>query len=379
MKKTGIIGYGKMGKDIFNQIFRQPDMSDILVYCRHDADVYSAKVKKELDKSFKRGRITAEQYDVKLKNIRFTSSLECFAECDIIIESISENISAKQEIFRKLDAVVNPECIVTTNTSSLNISELFSGFSNPERCMGLHFFYPVQFSTFAEINILSQTGEKQIDQVNEFLSEIKKKGIVFSGNYHIYMNQFINMSISQAILLYDEENIPMNKFQQILSDIFPMHGLFGMIDGIGLDLLAADAMEFACPRIKPLMNYGTNQMKKWLAEGCSGEPNSFFTGFTEQKNAEREFSEAEKEELCLKVLAPLLKEAVCAASEYGGDIHTMFEAIKDTVGFAESLSFYYDRYGYERISQVLDMMYEKSGLECFNPMEKNVFEKCYSC
>ena len=157
--KIGIVGYGKMGRDIFSLLFGKLAKANIAVYCRHDTDTFTAFTVKELDKSLRRKKITQKEYEFKKNSFIFTDNLTDLSDCNIIIETISENLEEKRHILAELDKITDKTCLITSNTSTLNLSLLFNGISNPERCMGLHFFYPVKLSEYAEINLLSETTE----------------------------------------------------------------------------------------------------------------------------------------------------------------------------------------------------------------------------
>ena len=194
----GIIGYGKMGKDIFSLFFDKLPDAVITVLEIADAEKNTAAVIKTLDKSLKRKKLSQEQYDFKKDSFRFTDDVNDMKDCDIIIEAIFEDIRAKQELFGKLAGIVSDKCLLLTNTSSLDISEVFSGIPNNERCFGLHFFYPVKLTGFVELNILPGTSEEAMDRAKALVTAGGKKPVVFSGKYHIYLNQILSCMVAHA-------------------------------------------------------------------------------------------------------------------------------------------------------------------------------------
>lgn len=335
MNNIGIAGFGKMGRDIFNLFLANPDISHITVFCRHDIEAYTEKMQKELAKSLKRKKLTQEQFNEKSENTRFTENIADLSECDIIIESITENLFAKQEFFQQLYNIAKTDCILATNTSSLSVSDIFADCPNPERCMGMHFFYPVKFSEFVELNVLSETGTEQIEKIKDFLQISGKKSIVFSGCYHIFLNQIINYAISLGISLYNENEMSMKQMQEIFSELFPMHGIFGLIDGIGLNLLANNKMKNCCKRLESVMDYGTRQMKQWLDDGCSGEPNRFFDTFRDKPFTE--ISDSTKQSLIEYVKTEIERRTAEISAEYGGEPQLLIDAVKSTLGFAENI------------------------------------------
>jgi 3-hydroxyacyl-CoA dehydrogenase len=82
-----------------------------------------------------------------------------YAGCDFVIEAIFEELSLKQELFKALEAIVSPECILATNTSSLSVEKMSIGMKNPERVVGFHFFNPVAVMPLLEIARTSQTDD----------------------------------------------------------------------------------------------------------------------------------------------------------------------------------------------------------------------------
>ena len=108
----GIIGYGKMGKDIFSLFFDKLPDAEFTVLEIADAEKNTAAVVKTLDKSLKRKKITQEQYDLKKSSFRFTDNVNDLKDCDLVIEAIFENIQAKQDIARGTNSLGFPVIVI---------------------------------------------------------------------------------------------------------------------------------------------------------------------------------------------------------------------------------------------------------------------------
>lgn len=365
-KKIGVAGYGKMGKDIFELLHsRMPD-TEFTVYVRHDAERYASSVEKLLSKSLRRGKISEEMFEKLSGNYKFTDDMNDLSDCSLIIESITENIDVKKDFFRELEGIVSNDCVFATNTSSLKISDIFSECSPSRDTMGLHFFYPVKLSSFIEIN----------DSTNSFVGDeiaryADKRTVTFRNKYSFYLNQFIVFCISHAFILADKYNIGVSQCMDILSEIFPVHSLFGMADSIGLGLLTSGNTEDNVERIKPVIDYGKNKMIGYLNSGCSGLT-GMFCSFISEVEKDREYTETDKEKFIFDMVSAMLNEAVCAAAD---NDEALIDALYETIGISEEFQVFYSKYGYEKISENLLELNKYTGIDTYISAEKDRFDK----
>ena len=153
-----------------------------------------------------------------------------------------------------------------------------------------------------------------------------------------------------------------------------MHSLFGMADSIGLGLMTSGTTETSVRRIKPLLDSGREKMSSYLAAGCSPETGKFIEFITAQENG-REEKDIDSENFKLDMLSAMLNEAVIAASENEGNIT---EALFDAVGLSENFSFYYKKYGYEKISESLDSLRTYTGISSYETADKKLYDT-YFC
>ncbi len=374
--KTGIVGYGKMGRDIFSLLFGKLAEANIAVYCRHDTDTFTALTVKELDKSLRRKKITQKEYEIKKNSFIFTDNLTDLSDCNIIIETISENLEEKRHILAELDKITDKTCLITSNTSTLNLSLLFNGISNPERCMGLHFFYPVKLSEYAEINLLSETSENSIKKAKQLMAECGKKVIPFSGKYNMYLNQILNAAVCTAIYIKENNQISVEETDKLLSDCFSFGGIFGILDNIGLKLIANSSDCFSIERISSISSYGKSVMNNWIASGCPTEPNCFLDFMKE--NDKSSFSAADKDYVNATMIASILNEMINAAEECDCNFADLTNAVQDIIGLSDTPSNYIKKYGLANLRAALSDLYEKSGFEFFMPSPENLWCKYYT-
>ena len=368
--KIGIAGYGKMGSDIFAQLLGTLDASEFVVYCRHNAAENRDKVMRELDKGQRRKKYSESVCNKRKEAFRFTESIAELGDCELIIECISEDIDAKKDFFAEVGRIAE-SAVLTTNSSSLSVGEIFNGLPDG-RCAGFHFFYPVRLSEYVEINKTEQTSDKTVRMLSELSEKIGKKALVLSGDYHMYLNQFISVAISHGILLAQRYDLSIAKCMECFSELFPFTGLFGMADSIGLGLIMKSSENFRLGRIRELVRFSSGYMRGWLNEGCPEKPGCFLAYMAEREVGRG--TDEPMEDIVLSMAAVMLNEAARAASVCEDDI---IGAVGDAVGLAAPMSEYYGKYGYERINAALTQLYEEYGFEVYKTADRELFD-CFT-
>lgn len=139
MKLVGVIGSGIMGSGIAEVIAKSG--IDVVVRSRSQetADATKNAIENSLKKQVAKAKITQEQLDAAMTHVCVTSKLEDLANCDLIIESVAEDLATKKELFTALDKVVKPNCILSTNTSTLPVIEMAKSTNRPDKVCGIHF------------------------------------------------------------------------------------------------------------------------------------------------------------------------------------------------------------------------------------------------
>src|SRR5690606_25271467 len=151
IKTVGVVGAGAMGRGIA-QIAAQAGVDGLL----YDVSAQAAEAAREnlrqiWDKLGTKGKITPELATESLKRVSVCDSLQAMASADAIIEAIVERLDVKRELFKQLEGIVGPECILASNTSSLSITAIAQACERPERIVGFHFFNPVPLMKVVEI------------------------------------------------------------------------------------------------------------------------------------------------------------------------------------------------------------------------------------
>ena len=151
IKKVGVVGCGLMGHGIA-QVSAQSGY-DVVVreVSQEKLDSGLGKINKQLARAVEKGRMEQSDADAVVGRIHATLDYGDFAECDLVVEAITENLDMKLEMWRELDGIVKEESLFATNTSSLPVISQAAVTKRPQHFIGLHFFNPVQVMPLLEV------------------------------------------------------------------------------------------------------------------------------------------------------------------------------------------------------------------------------------
>lgn len=372
--KIGIIGYGKMGKDIFSLFFDKLPDAQFVVIDLFGAQENTEAVLKTLGKSLKRKKISEEQYEYKKESFLFTDDMSALSGCDVVIEAIFEDMAVKKETFAKAAQTVSESCLLLTNTSSLDIASVFEDIPNKERCFGLHFFYPVKLTGFVELNVLPETAESCQDTAAQLVKAAGKTPIVFTGDYHIYLNQILACMVSHAIYLCEKFGATVSELNKAVSGLFTVAAPFDILDSVGLGLMAGSPENFRIKRNKELLSYGFDKMNNWLEKGCPKETLTFLDFMAEHEKENG--NPCENAELYMAAL--ILNEIVNSSCEYKGDKAVFIEAVQDTLGLSESPAYYYGKFGADAVFAALDELFENTHFCSYKHLDKDAWDSSFA-
>src|SRR3954468_16877785 len=151
IKRLGIVGSGIMGSGIAEVAAKAGIEGLLRSRQQATADAMVAGLTKSLDKQVERGKLDGPERDQVLSRVTGTHDLHALTDCDLVIESVVEDLDVKKELFRKLDHAVKDDAILATNTSTLPVVDLAVVTERPERVCGIHFFNPAPMMSLVEI------------------------------------------------------------------------------------------------------------------------------------------------------------------------------------------------------------------------------------
>lgn len=206
IKIVGVVGCGTMGAAL-TQKFAQEGFNVILA---DQTDEFLSKgmnnIKSSLSEGVEKKVFSSEQVNQILNNIKTTTKLENLSVCDLIVEAIYEDFNAKKELFTTLNKIVSSQTILATNTSSFSVSELAESVSNPERFVGLHYFYHAAKNRLVEIIPGKYTSAETIKAAQVFSILTGKDAISCKDSYGFVVNRYFVPWLNEAVRLL-EENI----------------------------------------------------------------------------------------------------------------------------------------------------------------------------
>lgn len=273
IKTIGVLGAGQMGSGIA-QIAASKGYKVILRDIKQEfCDNAMTKMKAGLEKRIAKGKCTEEEMNTTLANISTTENLSDLKDCDMVIEAAVEILNIKQGIFKDLGEICRPDCIMCTNTSSMSITQIMKDCKHPERCAGMHFFFPVTAMKLVEVIRGQKTADETVKAVYSVASGMGKTAVECKTDTPGFIvNRCLFAFMLEAIHCYEEGVATKEDIDTAikLGLNHPM-GPFEMMDMSGLDTFphVTETMEalpvttWKCPE----------SVKKLVAEGRFGRKN----------------------------------------------------------------------------------------------------------
>jgi 3-hydroxyacyl-CoA dehydrogenase/enoyl-CoA hydratase/carnithine racemase len=231
--KVGVVGAGLMASQLALLLLRNLKCPIVMTDIDQErADKGVAWVKNELAKLVEKKRMSAESAARLSLLISGSSDQNTFAGCDFIIEAIFEELSLKQELFKKLESIVSPECVLATNTSSLSVERMSEGLKNPERVVGFHFFNPVAVMPLLEVARTSKTDDATTATAISVGKELKKTMIICKDAPGFVVNRLLTRFMGEITDAVDEGTSPEVADNAMRSIGFPMSP-FQLLDLVG--------------------------------------------------------------------------------------------------------------------------------------------------
>jgi 3-hydroxybutyryl-CoA dehydrogenase len=257
IKRLGIVGSGIMGSGIAECAARAGHEVVLRSRRAETADAMLAGLEKSLAKQAEKGRISDEDRQATLGRITATSDLGDLAECDLVIESIVEDIAAKKHLFTELDRVCASNTILATNTSTLPVIDLAMETGRPEKVCGVHFFNPATVMSLVEIVRPLTASNETIGEVRAFAEACGKHPVEVKDQAGFIVNALLFPYLNNAVRLLENGMATKEDIDEAMKGGcgFPM-GPFALLDLVGLDtsLAILDALyaEYRDPNYAPV-------------------------------------------------------------------------------------------------------------------------------
>jgi 3-hydroxybutyryl-CoA dehydrogenase len=252
IRSVGVIGSGIMGSGLAEVASRAG--YDVVVRSRtqEGADAVVATIDGGLAKQVARERLTEDERQAIMGRITATDDLAALAGCDLVIESVVEDLTVKRELFEQLDAIVQPDAILATNTSTLPVIELAMTTKRPDRVCGIHFFNPAPMMKLVEVIRPLTASDETIDDAVAFATACGKDAVQVQDRAGFIVNALLFPYLNNAVRMWEQGTASMDDIDTAMMGgcNFPM-GPFALLDLVGLDtsLAILDALydEFRDP------------------------------------------------------------------------------------------------------------------------------------
>jgi 3-hydroxybutyryl-CoA dehydrogenase len=237
INKVGIVGAGTMGNGIA-QVFAQAGFAVMLRDVgQPQIDRGMAAINKSLARFVEKGKLSSEESDAALKRISTTTDLSALAGCDLVVEAIFENFDAKSAAFRELAALLDPEAILASNTSSIDITRLAAVTGRADRFIGMHFFNPVPLMSLVEIIRGVATSDETYKTIRDLSIKLGKTPVEVKDYPGFVSNRVLMPMINEAVFALYEGVASKEDIDTVmkLGMNHPM-GPLTLADFIGLDV-----------------------------------------------------------------------------------------------------------------------------------------------
>ena len=245
IKKVGVVGCGTMGAGIV-QVCAQSGCPVIVSETNETLlNKGLTAINSILSRNVEKGKLSPPDKEATLGRIKGTTNSQDFADCDLVIEAVIENLELKKQIFAELDKVCPEHTILATNTSCLSIIDMAVVTSRPEKVFGLHFFNPVPVMKLLEIVKTIATSDETVETGKDFSNTLDKAAVVVKDAPGFVVNRLVVPFILNAIRMLDA-NVATKEDIDTSINLGLNHpiGPIALADLIGLDtlLFIADAI-----------------------------------------------------------------------------------------------------------------------------------------
>lgn len=368
--KIGVLGAGSMGSGIA-QVAAQAGHKVILCDTKSDQlDVAKKKLAKVMNRLVEKEKYTAEEAREIQNQIHYTTSLEHFEPCGMVIEAIVENVNVKQNVFAQLEDIVDNDCILATNTSSLSVASIGSACRNAGRVIGIHFFNPAPLMPLVEIIPAVQTDESTVNHARELIDSWGKVTVIAKDTPGFIVNRVARPFYGEALKMYEEGVADFATIDWAITELggFKM-GPYTLMDYIGNDInYTVTETVFKAfyydPRYRPSFTQKRHAEAGWLGRK-TGRGYYDYSENAENPNPVKD--EVLGQQILKRILYMLINEAADALFLNIATKEDIDLAMTKGVNYPKGLLKWADEIGVKVILEYLDFMQREYGDDRYRP------------
>jgi 3-hydroxybutyryl-CoA dehydrogenase len=360
--KVGVLGAGSMGAGIA-QVAATANHKVVLFDANAEMLTKSNEnLKKSLQKLVEKEKISQEKSDAIVSNIQLASTITDFSSCDIIIEAIIENLDIKKTVFKQLEAIVSPTCILASNTSSLSMASIASACQDASRVIGIHFFNPATLMPLVEIIPCIQTSNATLETSKSLIDSWGKITVITKDTPGFIVNRVARPFYGEALKIYEEGVADFATIDWAMTTIggFKM-GPFTLMDFIGNDInYTVTETVFAAfyfdSRYKPSLTQKRHAEAGWFGRKSGRGYYNYAEGI-ELPSPKEDKNLGDK--IFYRILYMLINEAAEALFLNIASKEAIDLAMTKGVNYPKGLLAWADELGIQHIVDGLDLMYDE--------------------
>jgi 3-hydroxybutyryl-CoA dehydrogenase len=271
IERVGIVGSGIMGSGIAEVAAKAGSTVVLRSRKQESADAMVAALGTSLAKQVSRGKLDEAEADAMQGRVSATADLEALADCDMVIESVVEDLDVKKQLFVELDRIVKGGAILATNTSTLPVVEMAVETGRPERVVGVHFFNPAPAMSLVEVVRTLLSSDETVAEAVAFAEACGKGPVVVEDRAGFIVNALLFPYLNNAVRMLENRTASRDDIDAAMKGGcgFPM-GPLALLDLVGLDtsvaILDALYLEFRDP------NYAAVPLlRRMVAAGLLGK------------------------------------------------------------------------------------------------------------
>jgi 3-hydroxybutyryl-CoA dehydrogenase len=238
--EVGVVGSGIMGAGLAEVAARAGHQVVVRSRTMEGAEAVRGKLLAGFDRQIAKERMTADERDEIMARVRVTDHLGQLADCDLVIESIVEDLATKKTLFAELEQIVKPSGILATNTSTLPVVEMAMATQRPDRVCGIHFFNPASVMSLVEIVKPVTASDDTIAAATGFAARCGKDPVLVEDRAGFVVNALLFPYLNNAVRMMEYGTASMADIDSAMQGGcgFPM-GPFALLDLVGLDTSVA--------------------------------------------------------------------------------------------------------------------------------------------
>lgn len=344
----------------------------VIVYDNNDAQLVKAQgdLSQTLRKLTEKGKMTNEQADAVFKRVSYSSSLDKFAKCRLIIEAIIERLDVKQSVFSAVENIVHDSCVIASNTSSLSITSIASACKKPARVIGIHFFNPAPVMPLVEIIPGIATDPAITEACKKLIDGWGKSTVLTKDTPGFIVNRVARSYYGESIRIYEEGMADFSTIDWAMKNFggFKM-GPFELMDFIGNDVNYAVTETvwtqfFFEPRFKPSLT----QKRLFEAKMFGRKSGKGYYNYSEGAVIpEPKKDETLGKEIFFRVICMLINEAADSLYLNIASREDLDTAMTKGVNYPKGLLKWADELGIKTVTEKLQSLYEEYGEDRYRP------------